>query len=62
MRTDAKVVHLNKAAPEHKPASPAGRLPVALISGRDKAVLEETYLALTSEESDVSMQRQIQQG
>ncbi|OPG82816.1 thymidine phosphorylase, partial [Stutzerimonas stutzeri] len=37
MRTDAKVVHLNKVAPEHKPSSPAGRLPVALISVRDKA-------------------------
>src|SRR3546814_939642 len=36
MRTDAKVVHL-KAAPEQKPSSPAGRLPVALISVRDKA-------------------------
>lgn len=35
MRTDAKVVHL-KAVPE-KPSSPAGRLPVALISVRDKA-------------------------
>ena len=32
------------------------------ISGQDKMELEETYLALTSEESDVSMQRQIQQG
>ncbi|MFM1556482.1 MAG: ATP-binding cassette domain-containing protein, partial [Limisphaerales bacterium] len=32
------------------------------ISGRGKAELEETYLALTSEESDVSMQRQVQQG
>jgi ABC-2 type transport system ATP-binding protein len=32
------------------------------ISGSGKAELEETYLALTSEESDVSMQRQIQQG
>jgi ABC-2 type transport system ATP-binding protein len=32
------------------------------ISGRSKAELEETYLALTSEESDVSMQRQVQQG
>ena len=32
------------------------------ISGRGKVALEETYLALTSEESDVSMQRQIQQG
>ncbi|AHY41488.1 DUF1631 domain-containing protein [Stutzerimonas decontaminans] len=37
MRTDAKVVHLNKAAPEQKPSSAAGRLPVALISVRDKA-------------------------
>ncbi|MCW3147191.1 DUF1631 domain-containing protein [Stutzerimonas stutzeri] len=37
MRTDAKVVHLNKAAPEHKPTSPAAKLPVALISVRDKA-------------------------
>lgn len=36
MRTDAKVVHL-KATPEQKPTSPAGRLPVALISVRDKA-------------------------
>ena len=36
MRTDAKVVHLTKASPEHKPSSPAGRLPVALISVRDK--------------------------
>ena len=32
------------------------------ISGSGKAELEETYLALTSEESDVSMQRQVQQG
>ncbi len=32
------------------------------ISGRGKVALEETYLALTSEESDVSMQRQVQQG
>ncbi|MCF7201602.1 DUF1631 domain-containing protein [Pseudomonas oligotrophica] len=37
MRTDAKVVHLNKAAPEHRQASPAARLPVAIISVRDKA-------------------------
>lgn len=36
MRTDAKVVHL-KAAPEQKQSSPTGRLPVALISVRDKA-------------------------
>ncbi len=32
------------------------------LSGSDKAVLEETYLALTREESDVSIQRQLQQG
>ncbi|EIK53625.1 thymidine phosphorylase [Stutzerimonas stutzeri TS44] len=37
MRTDAKVVHLNKATPEHRPTSPAAKLPVALISVRDKA-------------------------
>nr|MBF0681769.1 DUF1631 domain-containing protein [Pseudomonas sp.] len=35
MRTDAKVVHL-KAVPD-RPAAPAGRLPAALISVRDKA-------------------------
>ncbi|AHL76849.1 thymidine phosphorylase [Stutzerimonas stutzeri] len=44
MRTDAKVVHL-KAAPEQKPTSPAGRLPVALISVRDKAA-QQLRLAL----------------
>ncbi len=37
MRTDAKVVHLNKGTPEQKPTSPVGRLPVALINVRDKA-------------------------
>lgn len=37
MRTDAKVVHLNKATPELRPTSPAAKLPVALISVRDKA-------------------------
>src|SRR5690606_4708505 len=37
MKTDAKVVHLNKAAHEQSPTSPAGRLPVALIQVRDKA-------------------------
>ncbi|WP_137970924.1 DUF1631 domain-containing protein [Pseudomonas sp. F(2018)] len=37
MKTDAKVVHLNKVAPEHSPTSPAGRLPVALTQVRDKA-------------------------
>ncbi|WP_252272675.1 DUF1631 domain-containing protein [Pseudomonas subflava] len=37
MKTDAKVVHLNKVAPEQSPTSPAGRLPVALIQVRDKA-------------------------
>ncbi|WP_181298219.1 DUF1631 domain-containing protein [Pseudomonas sp. Q2-TVG4-2] len=44
MRTDAKVVHL-KATPEQKPTSPAGRLPVALISVRDKAA-QQLRLAL----------------
>jgi len=44
MRTDAKVVHL-KAAPEQKQSSPAGRLPVALISVRDKAA-QQLRLAL----------------
>lgn len=43
MRTDAKVVHLK--APEQKPTSPAGRLPVALISVRDKAA-QQLRLAL----------------
>jgi hypothetical protein len=37
MKTDAKVVHLNKVAPEQSPTSPAGRLPVALTQVRDKA-------------------------
>lgn len=44
MRTDGKVVHL-KAAPEQKPTSAAGRLPVALISVRDKAA-QQLRLAL----------------
>ncbi len=44
MRTDAKVVHL-KAAPEQKQSTPAGRLPVALISVRDKAA-QQLRLAL----------------
>ncbi|MCQ2030130.1 DUF1631 domain-containing protein [Stutzerimonas zhaodongensis] len=44
MRTDAKVVHL-KATPEQKQTSPAGRLPVALISVRDKAA-QQLRLAL----------------
>jgi hypothetical protein len=37
MKTDANVVHLNKAAAEQSPTSPVGRLPVALIHLRDKA-------------------------
>lgn len=37
MQTDAKVVQLNKLAPEQSPTSPAGRLPVALTQVRDKA-------------------------
>jgi hypothetical protein len=44
MRTDAKVVHL-KAAPEQKQTPSAGRLPVALISVRDKAA-QQLRLAL----------------
>lgn len=44
MRTDAKVVHL-KATSEQKQSSPAGRLPVALISVRDKAA-QQLRLAL----------------
>ncbi|MCP9337010.1 DUF1631 domain-containing protein [Stutzerimonas xanthomarina] len=44
MRTDANVVHL-KAAPEQKQTSAAGRLPVALISVRDKAA-QQLRLAL----------------
>lgn len=44
MRTDGKVVHL-KAPPEQKPTSTAGRLPVALISVRDKAA-QQLRLAL----------------
>lgn len=45
MQTDAKVVQLNKAAPEHSPTSQAGRLPVALIQVRDKAA-QQLKLAL----------------
>ncbi len=44
MRTDAKVVHL-KATPEQKQTSPAGRLPAAVISVRDKAA-QQLRLAL----------------
>ena len=40
MQTDAKVVQLNSVAPEHSKTSPVGRLPVALIPVRDKAVLQ----------------------
>ncbi|VXB29248.1 conserved hypothetical protein [Pseudomonas sp. 8AS] len=40
MQTDAKVVHLNRVAPEHSPTTQAGRLPVALIQVRDKAALQ----------------------
>lgn len=40
MKTDAKVVHLNKVAAEQSPTSPGGRLPVALIHLRDKAALQ----------------------
>jgi hypothetical protein len=37
MKTDAKVVPLNKATAAQSPTSPVGRLPVALIQVRDKA-------------------------
>jgi hypothetical protein len=37
MKTDAKVVHLNKVAAEQSSPSPVGRLPVALTNVRDKA-------------------------
>jgi hypothetical protein len=37
MKTDAKVVHLNKVTAELSPTSPVGRLPVALIQVRDNA-------------------------
>ena len=54
MQTDAKVVHLNKAAPEQSPASPAGRLPVALIQVRDKAAqqLKQALQALFDNADD----------
>ena len=44
MRTDAKVVHL-KTTQDPQPSSPAGRLPVALISVRDQAA-QQLRLAL----------------
>ncbi len=52
--TDAKVVHLNKVAPEHSPTSPAGRLPVALIHVRDKAAqqLKQALQALFDNADD----------
>lgn len=54
MQTDAKVVHLNKAAPEQSPASPAGRLPVALTQVRDKAAqqLKQALQALFDNADD----------
>ncbi|MBB2495437.1 DUF1631 domain-containing protein [Aquipseudomonas ullengensis] len=54
MQTDAKVVHLNKVAPEQSPASPAGRLPVALIQVRDKAAqqLKQALQALFDNADD----------
>ena len=44
MRTDVKVVHMT-AAPEQQPPTTAGRVPVALISVRDKAA-QQLRLAL----------------
>ncbi len=54
MKTDAKVVQLNKAVPEHSPASPAGRLPVALVNLRDKAAqqLKQALQALFDNADD----------
>jgi hypothetical protein len=40
MQTDAKVVQLNSVAPDQSGSSVGGRLPVALIPVRDKAVLQ----------------------
>lgn len=54
MKTDAKVVHLSKVAPEQSPTSPAGRLPVALIQLRDKAAqqLKQAMQALFDNADD----------
>src|SRR6218665_1440794 len=54
MQTDAKVVHLNKAAPAQSPASQAGRLPVALTQVRDKAAqqLKQALQALFDNADD----------
>ena len=54
MKTDAKVVHLNKVAPVQSPTSPAGRLPVALIQLRDKAAqqLKQAMQALFDNADD----------
>lgn len=52
--TDAKVVHLNKVAPEHSPTPPVGRLPVALMQVRDKAAqqLKQALQALFDNADD----------
>ena len=52
MRTDAKVVHLK--AVSDRPTAPAGRLPVALISVRDKAAqqLRQTLQILLDNADD----------
>ncbi|UTW06721.1 DUF1631 domain-containing protein [Pseudomonas benzenivorans] len=54
MKTDAKVVHLSKVAPEQSPTSPLGRLPVALIQVRDKAAqqLKQALQALFDNADD----------
>ena len=54
MKTDAKVVRLNKVAPVQSPTSPAGRLPVALIQLRDKAAqqLKQAMQALFDNADD----------
>lgn len=54
MKTDAKVVHLNKVASEQSHTSPVGRLPVALIQVRDKAAqqLKQALQALFDNADD----------
>ncbi|MBS7663903.1 DUF1631 domain-containing protein [Pseudomonas lalucatii] len=54
MKTDAKVVHLNKVAAEQPPTSPVGRLPVALIQMRDQAAhqLKQALQALFDNADD----------
>ncbi|MEX6501685.1 DUF1631 domain-containing protein [Pseudomonas zhanjiangensis] len=54
MKTEAKVVHLNKVASEQSHTSPVGRLPVALTQVRDKAAqqLKQALQALFDNADD----------